>query len=753
MQRVAVLPSSTRRICLSTVVLVLAVAVAAYLVGALTQTYRLGISLRQAILYLPLKLIWRVSDGRMRKARKAEAPVIYAIAHQSQMDPALMLALLPDDTLHILDEVSATSSWLEPYRALARTITFNATQVFVSRRLVRHLKGNGRLAVYFPQTVEPDARELRLFRAVARIAARANADIVAIHVARSQFLPWSRLPEDQAPRRLFPKLIAASLEAVSLETFATRGGRPPTNLTNALLDRVAEARVAATRRKRTLFSTLSLAARGFGAERTIVEDGIAGTLSYRQLMISGRVLGGRFASISNGGETVGLMAPNSVAMVSAFVGLQSAGCVAAMINYSAGPATAAAAVRMCRIRTVVSSRAFVDRAQIADIVTAIEAAGARMLWLEDLRKEVTAFSRAAGAIFWRWPHTRAKPSATAVVLFTSGSEGTPKGVELTHNNLLANVAQIDARIRFSPADKLFNVLPVFHSFGLTGGTILPLVSGVRILFYPSPLHFRQIPEIAAKEKPTIMFGTDTFYAAYGRAAGDGDFSSLRLVVAGAEPVREETRRQWRERFGVRIVEGYGMTEASPVVAVNTASHSRDGTVGRLLPSMRCRLEAEEGIEDAGRLWLSGPNIMRGYIRPDGRSADLSATSDWLDTGDVVSFDSDGYLTIRGRMKRFAKIAGEMVSLAAVEMLAQELWPDAHHAAAALPDKKRGERIVLVTTQPNADRQILSAFSRERGAAEIGFPENILIVEDIPTLGSGKTDHAAVKRMAENQIKT
>jgi acyl-[acyl-carrier-protein]-phospholipid O-acyltransferase/long-chain-fatty-acid--[acyl-carrier-protein] ligase len=706
---------------------------------------------RQAILYLPLKLIWRVSDGRMRKARKADVPVIYAIAHQSQMDPALMLALLPDDTLHILDEASATSGWLEPYRALARTITFNAAHVFVSRRLVRHLKGNGRLAVYFPQTVEPDARSFRLFRAVARIAARANADIVAVHVARSQFLPWSTLPEEQAPRRLFPKLIAASLEAISLETFATRGGRPPTNLTNALLDRVAEARVAATRRKRTLFTTFSQAARGFGAERTIVEDNITGTLSYKQLMIAAHVLGGRFAAVTNGGDIVGLMAPNSVGMASAFVGLQSAGCVAAMINYSAGPATAAAAVKMARIRLVVSTRAFVERAQIGDIVAAIEGAGARMIWLEDIRKDVTTFQKALGGIFWRWPHLRGKADNTAVILFTSGSEGQPKGVELTHNNLLANVAQIEARIRFSPADKLFNVLPVFHSFGLTGGTILPLANGVHILFYPSPLHFRQIPEIAAKAKPTIMFGTDTFYAAYGRAADDGDFSSLRLVVAGAEPVREETRRQWRDRFGVRIVEGYGMTEASPVVAVNTASHFRDGTVGRLLPSMRCRLEAEEGIEDAGRLWLSGPNIMRGYIQPDGRNTNLSATDDWLDTGDIVSFDNDGYLAIRGRMKRFAKIAGEMVSLAAVEVLAQELWPDARHAAIALPDPKRGERIVLVTTLAGATRQALSAFGKQRGVAEIAFPEKVLVVGEIPSLGSGKTDHAAVKRMAQSLL--
>ncbi|MGB6117330.1 MAG: AMP-binding protein [Mesorhizobium sp.] len=727
-----------RQLILAGIILVLIAL--AYVAGALTQTFRLGISLRQALFYLPLKLIWRVSDGRIRKARNAGAPVIYAVAYQSQMDPALMLSLLPDDTLHILDEASAKSAWLEPYRELARTITFNASHVFVSRRLVRHLKGKGRLAVYFPETVEPDARTMRLYRAVSRIALKSGADVVPIFVGRSRFLPMSRAPESEAPRRRFPKLVVAALEPISLDAFANRGGRPPSSSANSLFDRIAEARVAAKGRPYSLFAGFSRAARRFGVNRIIVDDNIVGPQTYRQLMIGARVLGDRFAAVSSGGEAVGLMLPNSVAMATAFIGLQSAGCAAAMLNWTAGPANVTAAIRLARIRTVVSSRAFIEKAQIGDIVEAIEKAGARLIWLEEVKASLNTADKAMGALLWRWPHTRARASQTAVILFTSGSDAAPKGVLLSHSNILANVAQIEARIRFSPADTLMNVLPVFHSFGLTGGTILPLLSGVRLYLYPSPLHFKQIPAIASQSKPTIMFGTDTFLAAYARAADKDDFSNLRLVVAGAEPVQDQTRKVWQERFRTDIVEGYGLTEASPVVAVNTRSHSKPGSVGRLLPSVRVRLEPVDGIDPGGRLWISGPNVMRGYIAP-GRPGDVAPPADgWHDTGDIVSFDADGYVTILGRSRRFAKIAGEMVSLANVEQLAHSLWPDARHAAVALPGSKRGERIVLVTSEGSAELAQLRKAAKAAGAAELSVPDRIVTVDAVPLLGTGKVDY-------------
>ncbi|RVC57721.1 2-acyl-glycerophospho-ethanolamine acyltransferase, partial [Mesorhizobium sp. M4B.F.Ca.ET.088.02.2.1] len=688
--------------------------VAAWLLIGVLESVRLGLRFTQALLYVPFKLAYRIADERIRIARNAKAPIIYVISHQSRIEPALMLSLLPDDTLHILDDASARSPWLEPWRELGRTIAFNAEHVFVSRRLVRVLKGKGKLAVYLPDAVEPDIKSFRLFRAITRIAMQADASIVPIFVARARDLPASLTPADRAPRHWFPRLSVSVLEPMTIAELAARNPDQASN-TNALFDRFAEARLFGTNLDRGLFLAIRDAATRVGASHPIIEDVISGALSYRKMFIGARVLGRRFEAVTAPGEAVGLLLPNANGVVLSFVGLISAGRVAAMINYTAGPASVTAAVRTAVIRTVVSSRAFIEKAGLADIVEAVEAGGARMLWLEDVRQSVTMLDKLAAALLWRFPLRPQDAAKPAVILFTSGSEGTPKAVVLSHKSLYANAMQAEARITISPADILLNVLPVFHSFGLTGGTILPLVTGVKLFLYPSPLHYKIIPEIARKIRPTIMFGTDTFLANYARTAKDGDFSSLRFVVAGAEAVKPETRRVYRERFDASIIEGFGLTEAAPVVAVNTAIHGRDGTVGRALPAIRMKLEPVEGIDDAGRLWLDGPNMMMGYMTAD-RPGELQPLDGWHDTGDIVSIDRDGFITIRGRAKRFAKIAGEMVSLGAVEMLVQSLWPEERHAAVAVPDKRRGERIVLVTTADDASAEELRAFGKKAGAA-------------------------------------
>ena len=502
---------------------------------------------------------------------------------------------------------------------------------------------------------------------------------------------------------------------------------------------------------RSLFEAVRDAAGRFGPSKPIVEDVVTGALSYRKLLIGSRVLGRRFEAMTRPGEAVGVLLPNANGVVLSLLGLASAGRVAAMMNYTAGPASVTAAVKTAAIRTVVSSKAFVEKAGLADIIEAIEKGGAKLVWLEDIRASIGTFEKLSAALLWRFALHRQEAEKPAVILFTSGSEGTPKAVVLSNRSLLANVMQAEARISFSPTDKLLNVLPVFHSFGLTGGTILPLVNGVPLFLYPSPLHYKIIPEIARKVRPTIMFGTDTFLAAYARTAKDEDFSSLRFVVAGAEAVKPETRKTWRERFGAEIVEGFGLTEAAPVVAVNSATHSRDGTVGRLLPGMRMRLEPVEGISEGGRLWLSGPNLMRGYMTADRPGELQSLEGEWLDTGDIVSVDREGFITICGRAKRFAKIAGEMISLGAVEMLVKSLWPEDNHAAVSVPDKRRGERIVLVTTADEADAESLRRYGKEHGAAEIMVPDGIVKVKEIPLLGSGKTDYVSARRMAMESL--
>jgi acyl-[acyl-carrier-protein]-phospholipid O-acyltransferase/long-chain-fatty-acid--[acyl-carrier-protein] ligase len=730
--------------------LVLALA-ALFLGGAFYLSITRNLTYPQALAWLPLKLIYRIDDSSLSPHVNQRGPLIYVISHQSQMDPALMLARLPSDTLHMLDPRSTQHVLTNWFRPLARSTVFGADKVLRNRRIFSQLTMGARIAVYMPHDVEPSPKTFRLYRAVAHMAKAANAKVIVIHPGGARFLPSSYYPANEMPPTRFPKLRLAARPAETLESLMTKAGPARSNIANALFDRLAEARVLSNNLSAGLFDAMVEAAKRYGSGAVAVEDTVTGTLTRKRLLIGARVLGKRFAAATEPGETVGILLPNANAAVVTFFGLQSGGRVAAMLNYTSGPANIASAVRMAKIRTVISSRAFIEKAELDDLVTAIDGTGAKIIWLEEVRETISTPEKLAAALLWSQPLQPVKPEDPAVILFTSGSEGTPKGVVLSHLNMHSNAAQADARVTISVKDTLFNVLPLFHSFGLTGGTILPLLFGVRLFLYPSPLHFKQIPQIAAKVKPTIMFGTDTFLAGYARTAKDGDFASLRFVVAGAEAVRSDTRKTYLERFNTLILEGFGMTEVAPVTSVNSATHNRDGSVGRLLPLMRARLEPVDGIEDGGRLWLSGPNVMLGYMLAD-MPGELQPLGDgWHDSGDIISFDSEGFMTIRGRAKRFAKIAGEMVSLGAIEMLVASLWPEDRHAAISVPDKRKGERIILLTTHKPATKSDIHDHSKKSGVPELMVPADVVEVADIPVLGSGKTDYTETRKVALQKL--
>jgi acyl-[acyl-carrier-protein]-phospholipid O-acyltransferase/long-chain-fatty-acid--[acyl-carrier-protein] ligase len=292
---------------------------------------------------------------------------------------------------------------------------------------------------------------------------------------------------------------------------------------------------------------------------------------------------------------------------------------------------------------------------------------------------------------------------------------------------------------------------MFHSFGLTVGVMLPLVFGVRVYLYPSALHYRTVAELIYAVNATIMFGTDTFLAGYARVAHPYDFRSLRYILAGAEPVKETTRRTYMEKFGLRILEGYGVTETAPALALNTPMFNKFGTVGRILPGMEARLEKVEGVEEGGRLYVRGPNVMLGYLKVENPGVLEPPPEGWHDTGDIVAIDEQGFLTIKGRARRFAKVGGEMISLAAVEALASELWPNALSAVAAVPDPRKGERLILLTQQTGATRADFHAFARTKHASDLMIPAEVWVFDKLPVLGTGKVDMMAVGKLVEERL--
>jgi acyl-[acyl-carrier-protein]-phospholipid O-acyltransferase/long-chain-fatty-acid--[acyl-carrier-protein] ligase len=501
---------------------------------------------------------------------------------------------------------------------------------------------------------------------------------------------------------------------------------------------------------RTVTQAVIQAAATHGRHRVAVEDPVTGALTYKRLLIGAAVLGGKLMPMAAEGRPVGVMLPNANGAVVTILGLMTAGRVPAMINFTAGAANILAACRAAQIDTILSSRTFIEKAKLTNLAATIEKE-VRIVYLEDIRASVTIGDKIRGLLKAKRPLVERKPDDWAAILFTSGSEGVPKGVVLSHRNMLANTAQAAARIDFGCEDKVFNVLPVFHSFGLTVGVVLPLVSGVRIYLYPSPLHYRTVAELIYGVNATIMFGTDTFLAGYARVAHPYDFRSLRYILAGAEPVKEATRRTYIEKFGLRILEGYGVTETAPALALNTPMFNKFGSVGRILPGMEARLEKVEGVEEGGRLFVRGPNVMLGYLKVENPGVLEAPPEGWHDTGDIVTIDEQGFLTIKGRAKRFAKIGGEMISLAAVETLAGDLWPNEPSAVVAVPDMRKGERLILLTQHKNATRGEFQAFAKSKHASDLMSPSEVWVLDKLPMLGSGKVDTMAVGRLVQERL--
>jgi acyl-[acyl-carrier-protein]-phospholipid O-acyltransferase / long-chain-fatty-acid--[acyl-carrier-protein] ligase len=507
----------------------------------------------------------------------------------------------------------------------------------------------------------------------------------------------------------------------------------------------------------TIFRALLDARAKHGGSKVILKDQDGTALTYDKLILGSLVLGWKIADEAPTTDPIALLLPTVPGLVVTLLGLNAFGRQVALLNYTAGFRNLASAIKTGCIRQIVTSRRFIDKANLQELldqlatVEAVPGKPVEIIYLEDVRASIGWGDKLRGLIAAKFvnrvhTHHQARPSDTAVVLFTSGTEGAPKGVALSNTNIVSNARQIFAHGtgHLSAADHVVNPLPMFHSFGLTAGTLMPILNGMSVTLYPSPLHYREIPKLVRDEQATVLFATDTFLAGYAKAAKPGDLDSVRFVIAGAERVKDASRALWAHTKA-EILEGYGATECSPVIAVNLPSANRHGSVGRVLPGIETKLEPVEGINEGGRLIVRGPNVMAGYLLAEAPGVLVPATENRHDTGDIVTIE-DGFITIRGRAKRFAKLAGEMVSLAAVESIAASLWPDSNHVVVSLPDPKKGEQLILVTDKPDADKSTLAEYARQQGFPELWVPRAILVVSMIPMLGSGKTDLPATQEM-------
>jgi len=701
-----------------------------------------------SILY---RALFRMEVKGIDNLNTAASNRIIALNHVSFLDAGLALSLLNNKPVFAIDVGIAQLWWVRPFVKLTNAMKLDPLKPMAVRSLIEAVKAGNPLIIFPEGRITVTGSLMKVYDGAALIADKTNAEIVPVRIEGLEQTPFSRLKRAQVRRRWFPKVTVTILEPVRLTVDPELKGRKRRLAAGAALYGIMSDLVfRTTSTDRTMVQAVLQAADTHGRGRIAIEDPVTGTLSYKRLLVGAAILGAKLMPLAPEGRAIGVMLPNANGAVVAILGLMTAGRVPAMINFTAGAANILSACTAAQIDTIVSSRTFIEKARLRNLVAAIEKA-VKIVYLEDIRAGITLGDKLRGLINANTPLVPRKPDDWAAILFTSGSEGVPKGVVLSHRNMLANAAQAAARIDFGREDKVFNVLPVFHSFGLTVGVMLPLVFGVRVYLYPSPLHYRTVAELIYAVNATIMFGTDTFLAGYARAAHPYDFRSLRYILAGAEPVKETTRRVYMEKFGLRILEGYGVTETAPALALNTPMFNKFGTVGRILPGMEARLEKVEGVEEGGRLYVRGPNVMLGYLKVDNPGVLEPPAEGWHDTGDIVTIDEQGFVTIKGRARRFAKVGGEMISLAAVEALASDLWPNALSAVVAVPDPRRGERLILLTQQKGAARAEFQSFAKAKHASDLMIPSDVWVFDKLPVLGTGKVDIMALGKLVEERL--
>ena len=709
-----------------------------------------------SILRFISKILFRVEVRGLENV-PAENGLLIVANHESFLDGLLLGLFIPKKATFVVHSTVLKNWWFRQFLRLTPHLAVDPASPYAMKKVIKLLE-SGKNVVIFPEgRITLTGALMKVYEGPGFVAAKTGATILPVHIDGAAQSYFGRLSSHH-PRKLQPKVTLSIMPTTSVllpkpsqHSFTT--GFPKAkqrrHIAGEGMRSVMQKMLFEAQKSRTIFEAFLDAVDKFGGNYPLIEDLNESEETYQDLLKKSLALGRIVTKVTSPNETVGVLMPNITNTLALILGMTAFNRVPAMLNYTSGTAGMQNACIAANIKTVITSHKFIETAGLESIVANFQ--NLNIVYLEDLRAEFGMLDRAwLMAYALHYPRSAMetnKHDQPAVVLFTSGSEGKPKGVVHSHKSILANVAQIGAVLDFNPTDKMMMVLPVFHSFGFTA-SLIALLGGIKINIFPSPLQYKVIPELIYDRGCTIFFATSTFLSNYAKFAHPYDFYKLRIVVAGAEKLNDTVRETYSEKFGIRILEAYGATECAPGISINTPMANLNGSVGQLVPGLEHKLEVVPGIENGGLLYVKGDNVMMGYYLFDAPGILNPPVEGWYNTGDIVEIDKAGYVHIRGRVKRFAKVAGEMVSLEVVEQIANTAAPENQHAASSVSDLQRGECIILFTTDKKLKREDLQIVAKNLGLPELAVARKLIAVEEIPLLGTGKTDYVTLKLMAE-----
>ena len=686
---------------------------------------------------------------------------VFVVNHVSYLDPILLFAFLPGNPVFALNGHLYRRHWIRFLMRTADIVPFNPIEPSDIKKLIAKVDEDRLVVIFAEGRITEDGGLMKIYEAPGLVADKSKAPLIPVWIDGPQYGYFSKT-KGRLPHRPLPKMRVYVGKPRSFK-LKDELRRQRDHISNEVYMILREMGFTINYDpKISLFAQLMKTAKvysrtgWFSKRPRIIEDINRKQKSYKDIIVAAFALGRSFKKFTQRDENVGVLLPNAIATVCTFFGLSAFERTPVMINFSVGAKNMVSMCHTAMVKTIITSKTFIIKGKLEPAIEELENAGYKIVYLEDIAKSMSLWIKISAFLSYkvkRVPHKEGG-NKKAVILFTSGSEGAPKAVLLSHANLIANMEQLAAIQTVTFKDLLFNALPMFHSFGLMVGMLFPLFQGAKLFLYPSPLHYRIVAELAYELGVTLMIGTDTFLRGYAKIAHPYDFHSIRLMYSGGEAAKPDTRNMWMEHSGVRMMEAYGATECSPVMTANNGIFNKFGSIGKLLPGMQYKIEPVDGIESGGELCVKGPNVMLGYYMADNPGVLVPPQNGWYHTGDVVDMDEIGFFTIKDRIKRFAKIGGEMVSLNAVQEMvisATGNTGEYNYGVVAIPHESKGEQIVLVTNNKEVTSSMLHEYVKNNGMSELYLPRIILYHDKLPVFATGKSDNVTLKREVMEEL--